>query len=205
MRRHDKYVLKLCAKQVDNRQASRFNAFLKHDFGGPQAIQSFLFDRTFVHWWIKDKKTKIVKEVPCTRILPELIPELIQTGATKPGPKRYPNRNTFAAKQSAMHRYFKGFVRDLATPYSIQARARTTPHFQHMVNRMNDARMGRLYFHDPSASRGDKGKGKGKGKRRRTEEFWTERLVAAGLYVGPYTSRPPFAAVQQESLCPGDQ
>ena len=195
----------MCAKQVDNRQASRYNAWLRNDFGGPHAIQSFLFDRTYLHWWIKDKKTKIVKEVPCTRILPELIPELIQTGATKPGPKRYPNRTTFAAKQSAMHRYFKGFVRDLATPYSISARARTTRHFQPLLYRMDHARMGRLYFHDPSDSRGDKGKGKGKGKRRRTEEFWTERLVAAGLYVGPFTSRPPFAAVQQESLCPGDQ
>ena len=193
-------MLGYSAKQVENRQASRFNAFLKHDFGGPQPIQSYLFDRTYLHWWIEDKKTKIVREVQCTRILPELIPELIQTGATKPGPKRYPNRNTFEAKQSAMNRYFAGVVRDLATPYSIRARARTTRHFQPMLYRMDDARMGRLYFHDPSDSRGDKGKGKGKGKRRRTEEFWIERLVAAGLDVGPYTSRPPFAAVQQESL-----
>ena len=191
MRRHDKYVLKLCAKQVDNRQASRFNAFLKHDFGGPQAIQSFLFDRTFVHWWIKDKKTKIVKEVPCTRILPELIPELIQTGATKPGPKRYPNRHTFEAKQSAMKRYYAGLARDLADPYSIQARARTTRRFQPLLHRMDHVRMGHLYFHDPS-DRGDKGKGKGKGKRRGTEEIWTGRLVAAGLNVGPYTCRPPL-------------
>ena len=192
-------MLGYSAKQVENRQASRFNAFLKHDFGGPQPIQSYLFDRTFVHWWIEDKKTKIVREVQCTRILPELIPELIQTGATKPGPKRYPNRNTFEAKQSAMNRYYAGLARDLADPYSMKARKRTTRRFQPMLHRMDRARMGHLYFHDPS-DRGDKGKGKGKGKRRGTEEFWTERLVAAGLYVGPYTSRPPFAAVQQESL-----
>ena len=188
MRRHDKYVNKFCAKQVENKQASRFNGFLKHFFGGPQPIQSYLFDRTFVHWWIKDKKTKIVKEVPCTRILPELIPELIQTGATKPGPKRYPNRNTFEAKQSAMNRYYAGLARDLADPYSMKARERTTRRFQPMLHRMDLAKMGHVFFHDPSDI-GDKGKGKGKGKRRGTEEFWTGGLVAAGLNVGPYTCR----------------
>ena len=90
-------MLKICAKQVDNRQASRFNAFLKHDFGGPQAIQSYLFDRTFVHWWIEDKKTKIVKEVQCTRILPELI----ETGAPKPDHyvKHYPKQKNFVGEE----------------------------------------------------------------------------------------------------------
>ena len=177
--------MKLCAKQVNNRQSSRFNGFLKHYFGGTQCIQSYLFDRTFVHWWIQDKKDKsIVKEVQCTRILPELI----QTGATKPDNdvKHYPNRKTLEAKKSATKRYYAGLARDLADPYSIQARARTTRRFTSLLHRMNDARMGNLYFHDPS----DKGdKGKGKGKRRGTEEFWTGRLVAVGLNVGPYTCR----------------
>ena len=115
-----------------------------------------------------------------------MIPELIQTGATKP--KHYPNRKTLEAKKSATKRYYEGLARDLAEPYSIQARARTTHRFTSLLKRMNDARLGNLYFHDPS-HKGDKGKGKGKGKEMPTEELWTGKLVVAGLNVGPYTCR----------------
>ena len=38
--------MKLSSKQVNTRQASRFNGFLKHYFGGTQCIQSYLNDRT---------------------------------------------------------------------------------------------------------------------------------------------------------------
>ena len=44
---HDKYGLKCSARQVEQRQGSRFNGFLKYYFGGSQCIQSYLKDRTF--------------------------------------------------------------------------------------------------------------------------------------------------------------
>ena len=89
---------------------------------------------------------------------------------------------------AARKRYFEGLARDLADPNSEQARARKTRRFAGLLQRMNDAWEGKVYFHDPS-HKGDKGKGKGKGKEMPTEELWTERLVAVGLNVGPYTCR----------------
>ena len=46
-RAYDKDVLKVCARQVEQRQGGRFNGFLKYYFGGTQCIQSYLKDRTF--------------------------------------------------------------------------------------------------------------------------------------------------------------
>ena len=139
-------------------------------------------DRTFEHWWTKDNE-----EVQCNRILPELDET---KGATKPDSdvKPYPNKKTWWAKKSATKRYFEGLARDLADPNSEQARARKTRRFAGLLQCMNDAWEGKVYFHDPS-HKGDKGKGKGKGKEMPTEELWTKRLVAAGLDVGPYTYR----------------
>ena len=44
---HDKYGLKCSARQVEQRQGSRFNGFLKYYFGGSQCISSYLKDRIF--------------------------------------------------------------------------------------------------------------------------------------------------------------
>ena len=141
MRRHDKYVMKLCAKQVDNRQASRFNEFLKETFGGRQCIQSYLKDRTFQQW--NDNE-----EVQCNRVIPVLGHGILCK--TKP--------NSDIRRYS----YFEGLARDLADPISAQEQARDeTRRFTGLLQRMDDAREGKAYFHDPS-HKGDKGKGKGK-------------------------------------------
>ena len=126
----------MCAKQVDNRQASRFNEFLKETFGGRQCIQSYLKDRTFQQW--NDNQ-----EVQCNRVIP------------------------ISAQEQALDK---------------------TRRFTGLLQRMDDARKGKAYFHDPS-HKGDKGKGKGKGKEMRIADRWTKGLVAAGLDVGPYTDR----------------
>ena len=52
-------------------------------------------------------------------------------------------------------------MRDLADPNSAKAQARKTRRFAGLLHRMDDAREGKAYFHDPS-HKGDKGKGKGK-------------------------------------------
>ena len=83
--------------------------------------------------------------------------------------------------------YFEGLARDLAGPISAQEQALDkTRRFTGLLQRMDDAREGKAYFHDPS-HKGDKGKGKG--KQMRIADRWTKGLVAAGLDVGPYTDR----------------
>ena len=57
--------MKLSDKEVNNRQASRFNEFLNGTFGGRQCIKSYLKDRTFQQWNDND-------EEQCTRFIPYL-------------------------------------------------------------------------------------------------------------------------------------
>ena len=149
-------MLKLCAKQVDNRQASRFNEFLKETFGGRQCIQSYLKDRTFQQW--NDNE-----EVQCNRILPVLGHGILCKTKPDSDIKRYSNRKNWWTQAAARRRYFEGLARDLADPNSAKAQARKTRRFAGLLHRMDDARESKAYFHDPS-HKGDKGKGKGKGK-----------------------------------------
>ena len=127
-------------------QIRRFNGFLRKMFGGAQCIQSYLKDRTFQHWWTKDKfgGTQCVQ---CNRILPVLGHGILCKTKPDSDIKRYS--------------YFEGLARDLADPNSAKAQARKTRRFAGLLHRMDDAREGKAYFHDPS-HKGDKGKGKGK-------------------------------------------
>ena len=133
-------MLKLSSRQIDQRQAGRFNGFLKHYFGGTQCIQSYLKDRIFQQW--NDNE-----EVQCNRILPVLGHGILCKTKPDSDIKRYS--------------YFEGLARDLADPNSAKAQARKTRRFAGLLHRMDDAREGKAYFHDPS-HKGDKGKGKGK-------------------------------------------
>ena len=160
-------MLKCSSRQIEQRQTGRFNGFLRDYFGGTQCIQSYLKDRTFQHWW-KDNE-----EVQCNRILPVLGHGILCKTKPDSDIKRYS--------------YFEGLARDLADPNSAKAQARDeTRRFAGLLQRMDDAREGKAYFHDPS-HKGDKGKGKG--KQMRIADRWTKGLVAAGLDVGPYTDR----------------
>ena len=203
-RAHEKYKLKFSARHIDQRQGSRFTGFLKHYFGGTQCIQSYLKDRTFLHWYSKKKG-----HVDCTRILPALSEEDQAKAATKKPDdeiKRYSNKRSAKVQAKARRRYFEGLARDLANPNSRQAKARTTKRFTGLLTRMENARACRAYFHDPQPQRPQrpqspcaKSKGTSKGSQQiSTTERWTSRLVAAGLDVGPYTDRLQHEQQQQQ-------
>jgi hypothetical protein len=187
-RAHDKYVLKMSARQVEQRQGSRFNGFLKYYFGGSQCLKSYLKDR---------------------RCGPRMLP-LMTDGDGEPGEQRkpdskivlYSNTKNWWVAAAARKRYFEGLVRDLQDPDSELAKQRKTWRFAQLLRRMEDARRGRTYFHDPApapepydkgegkGSSEGKGQSKGKDKGKGTiQERWTGQLVAAGLDVGPYTDR----------------
>ena len=124
-------------------QRGRFNGFLRQIFGGAQCIRSYLKDRTFQQW--NDNE-----EVQCNRVIPVLGHGILC--------KTMPNSDI------GRYSYFEGLARDLAGPISAQEQARDeTRRFTGLLQRMDDAREGKDYFHDPS-HKGDKGKGKGKGK-----------------------------------------
>ena len=136
-------MLKCSSRQIEQRQTGRFNGFLREIYGGTQCIQSYLKDRTFQHFWLKDNK-----KVQCNRILPVLRHGILCKTKPDSDIKRYS--------------YFEGLARDLADPNSAKAQARDeTRRFTGLLQRMDDAREGKAYFHDPS-HKGDKGKGKGK-------------------------------------------
>ena len=181
-RAHDKYVLKCSARQVEQRQGSRFNGFMKYYFGGSQCIQGYLRNRTFG---------------------PRMLPLLGEDWANKPDAevKRYSNKKSPHQAYAARKRYFEGLLRDLEDPGSEKAQRRKTRRFSGLLRRMEDARQGRAYFHDPAQPSGkdkgeSKGKGQGKGKVSTTERC-TAALVAAGLDVGPYTDRRRHQQQQQ--------
>ena len=167
-RAHDKYVLKCSHRQVEQRQSSRFNGFLKYYFGGSQCLQSYLKDRTFG---------------------PRVLPALREDLGKKPDEQvvLYSNKKSARVAGAARVRYFEGLARDLADPTSDKAKQRKTLRFTGLLQRMEHARQGRVYFHDPAPQ--DKGKDKGKGKGPSIQERWTGQLVSAGLDVGAFTDR----------------
>ena len=168
-RAHDKYVLKMSARQVEQRQGSRFNGFLKYYFGGSQCLKLYLKNRSFG-----------------TRILPQLIGDHAGDPGVQHKPdsevKRYTNTRNWWVAAKARKRYFENLVRDLQDPDSESAKQRKTRRFAQLLLRMDEARRGRRFFHNPP----QKGMGKG---RETVSERWTGQLVAAGLDVGPYTDR----------------
>ena len=134
-------MLKCSSRQIEQRQTGRFNGFLTEIYGGTQCIQSYLKDRTFQQW--NDNE-----EVQCNRVIPVLGHGILC--------KTNPNSDI------GRYSYFEGLARDLAGPISAQEQALDkTRRFTGLLQRMDDAREGKAYFHDPS-HKGDKGKGKGK-------------------------------------------
>ena len=135
-------------------------------------MKSFLKDRTFG-----------------PRVLPPLVEAEVES-MPDIEVKRYSNIKSAKVAAKARRRYFEGLVKDLQDPESEKAKQRQTHRFEALLCRMDAARQGRTYFHDPAPEPSGKGKSSGKGKGKVTiQERWTVGLVVAGLDVGPYTDR----------------
>lgn len=188
-RQHDKYVLKLSARQIKQRQDSRFNGLMKHNFGGAKCLQAYLQDGTFV-----DRK------LPPLVDMPERDEILVS---------RYTNKRNVRRQALSKRKYYEGLVADLADPSSERAQKRTTLRFSKIQKAMEKARLGERFFYEPSwkqqegaesagaqgsagsdavdpANAGDKGQGKGK----LAQQYIHYGLLQAGLEV-PNAVQPP--------------
>ena len=129
LRTHDKYKSELSSRQVNQRQVSRFNGYLKRHFAGAKNLKSYLKDGTH-----KDR----------------MLPPLDDNMPEKTEVARY--TNTKGKKKEFLVRrreqYFNRLAWDLAHPNDESAKQRTTKRFARILQRMEAARSGKRYFYE---------------------------------------------------------
>jgi hypothetical protein len=186
---HDKYDLKYSARQVSQRQDSRFNGLIKHNFGGIKCLQAYLQDGTYG---------------------PRMLPPLVSQPPRDEEVKRYANKRNPKQQKQSKRKYYENLVQDLTDPTSEEAQKRTSRRFAQIQKAMEDARQGRRWFYVPprtpqeeEAGQGSAGisaagptsaKGSSKGKGTKSVEqrmHWN--LLQAGLVVcNPMPPPPPL-------------
>ena len=155
----------LCARQVDQRQGSRYSAYMVRTFGGQNCLMHFFLTGSWTD-----------------RRLPKHLDPEANSDRTRRFPiKIYPNRTTTQSK-NARARYYKNVKNDLEDPHSVSAQGRYSKRYARMQIRAERARKGEVIFHNELAKGGDKD----------IEMRWTGGLVKAGLDVGPCTSLESF-------------
>ena len=155
----------MCARQVDQRQGSRYSAYMVRTFGGQNCLMHFFLTGSWTD-----------------RRLPKHLDPEANSDRTRRFPiKIYPNRTTTQSK-NARARYYKNVKNDLEDPHSVSAQGRYSKRYARMQIRAERARKGEVIFHNELAKGGDKD----------IEMRWTGGLVKAGLDVGPCTSLESF-------------
>ncbi len=131
-RRHDKYVLQLSSRQVNQRQDSRFNGLMKHNFGSSRCLQAYLQCGTFG-----------------PRMLPPLELEEMPPKSSE-SVDRYTNKRNPQRQAQSKRKYYENLVADLADPSSERAQKRQSKRFANLQKAMEDARKGLRYFYNPA-------------------------------------------------------
>ena len=130
-RSEDRERWRMCARQVDQRQGSRYNAYMVRTFGGQNCLKRFFLTRSWTD-----------------RRLPKHLEPEASTHRTRRVPiKMNTNRNR-KQQADARTRYFQNVKNDIEYPHSVSAQGRYSKYYARMQIRADRARKGEAFFHD---------------------------------------------------------